>query len=221
LTYNQINNNLTAQAGTMTLNGVPNDVISNLDPIFLIVGIPICDQLIYPALRRAGINFTAIRKITMGFYTGAAAMIWAAVLQYYIYKTNPCGKYAATCLADDKKTALVSPLIVWIQTGSYILIALSEIFASITGLEYAFTKAPKNMRSVVMSIFLFMSAIASAIGQAFVPISNDPLLVWNYGTMAVLAFIGGTLFWITNRHLDAQEDELNELKEGQFGADAH
>jgi len=51
---------------------------------------------------------------------------------------------------------------------SYILIAISEVFASITGLEYAFTKAPKNMRSLVMSIFLFMSAVSSALGEAFV-----------------------------------------------------
>ena len=57
---------------------------------------------------------------------------------------------------------------VWVQTGSYVLIALSEIFASITGLEYAFTKAPKNMRSLIMSVFLFTSAISYALGQAFV-----------------------------------------------------
>jgi len=50
----------------------------------------------------------------------------------------------------------------------YILIAISEILASITGLEYAFTKAPKNMRSLVVSIFLFMSAVSSAIGEGFV-----------------------------------------------------
>ncbi|KAG6844281.1 peptide transporter ptr2 [Tephrocybe sp. NHM501043] len=51
---------------------------------------------------------------------------------------------------------------------SYILVAFSEIFASITGLEYAFTKAPVNMRSLVMSVFLFTSAISAAIGEAFV-----------------------------------------------------
>ena len=84
-----------------------------------------------------------------------------AVLQHYIYKTNPCGKQASTC----KET---SPLNVWIQTGSYVLIAFSEILASITGLEYAFTKAPKNMRSLVMGVFLFTSAISSALGEAFV-----------------------------------------------------
>jgi POT family proton-dependent oligopeptide transporter len=61
----------------------------------------------------------------------------------------------------------MSSLNVWIQSGSYVLIALSEIFASITGLEYAFTKAPKNMRSLVMAMFLFATAISSAIGEAF------------------------------------------------------
>jgi proton-dependent oligopeptide transporter, POT family len=209
LTYNQLNNNLTSQAATMATHGLPNDVLSNLDPFALIIFIPICDLLIYPALRRAGIRFTPIKRITLGFFTGAAAMIWAAVVQHYIYKTNPCGYQAGSC----KET---SPLNVWIQTGSYVLIAFSEIFASITGLEYAFTKAPKNMRSLVMSVFLFTSALASALGEAFVSLSADPLLVWNYGVMAVLAAIAGTLFWIAHRHLDAQEDELNNLSEGHM-----
>lgn len=91
---------------------------------------------------------------------------------------------------------------------------MSEIFASITGLEYAFSKAPKNMRSLVMSFFLFMSAISAALGQAFNPLSGDPLLVWNYGSMAVLAFVGGILFWICFRKLDKAEDALNMIKPG-------
>ncbi|KAI0696611.1 oligopeptide transporter [Cytidiella melzeri] len=209
LTYNQLNNNLTSQAATMNTHGLPNDVLSNLDPFALIIFIPICDQLIYPGLRRAGINFTPIKKITLGFYTGAAAMIWSAVVQHYIYKTNPCGYDASNC-------AETSPLNVWIQTGSYVLVAFSEIFASITGLEYAFTKAPKNMRSLVMGLYLFTSAIASALGEAFVSLSADPLLVWNYGVMAVLAAVSGTIFWFQYRHLDQQEDELNNLADAHF-----
>ena len=96
--------------------------------------------------------------------------------------------------------------------------AFSEIFASITGLEYAFTKAPKNMRSLVMAAFLFMSAISSAIGEAFVSLSTDPLLVWNYGVMAALAGVSGFIFWFQFRHLDAQEDQLNNLADGTFDA---
>ncbi|KXN81955.1 putative peptide transporter ptr2 [Leucoagaricus sp. SymC.cos] len=211
LTYNQLNNNLTSQAATMATHGLPNDVLSNLDPFALIIFIPICDLLIYPALRRAGVNFSALKKITLGFFTGASAMVWAAVVQHYIYKTSPCGYSASDCTGEN-----TSPLNVWIQTGSYVLLAFSEIFASITGLEYAFTKAPKNMRSLVMAVFLFMSALASALGEAFVSLSADPLLIWNYSVMGVLAFISGILLWISVWRLDTQEDHLNNLADGQM-----
>jgi proton-dependent oligopeptide transporter, POT family len=88
LAYNQLTNNLIAQASTMSTHGVPNDLLSNLDPIALIIVIPICDKIIYPFLRRRNINFSPIRRITLGFFTGSAAMIWAAVLQHYIYKVR-------------------------------------------------------------------------------------------------------------------------------------
>jgi len=217
LTYSQLNNNLTSQAATMTTNGLPNDVLSNLDPLALIIFIPICDLILYPWLRRVGINFSPLKKIAWGFGTGCAAMIWAAVLQHYIYKTNPCHYSASTC-EDASGNALVSPLNVWIQTGAYVLIAFSEILASITGLEYAFTKAPTNMRSIVMALFLFTSGISSAVGEAFVSLSADPLLVWNYGAMAVLAGFTGVVFWLSVRRLDSQEDQLNALKEGHVNA---
>jgi POT family proton-dependent oligopeptide transporter len=109
---------------------------------------------------------------------------------------------------------------VWAQTGAYVLIAISEIFASITSLEYAFTKAPKNMRSLVQAFSLFMSAISAAIGEGLVPLSADPLLVWNYGVVGVLSFIGGTCFWIQYRKLDKEEDYLNMLDTGKFNGQA-
>ena len=109
----------------MSTHGVPNDVLSNLDPFALIIFIPICDLFLYPAMRRVGINFTPLKKITAGFFTGAFAMVWAAVVQHYIYKTNPCGNYVSTCV-DENNEPIVSPLNVWIQTGAYVLIAFSE-----------------------------------------------------------------------------------------------
>ncbi|KAF2200721.1 hypothetical protein GQ43DRAFT_441280 [Delitschia confertaspora ATCC 74209] len=214
ITYNQINNNLTAQASSMTLKGVPNDVLANLDPFALIILIPVCDLLIYPALRKRGIRFTPLKKITAGFFVGSFAMIWACVLQHYIYKTSPCGNHATECEAGK------SPIIVWAQTGAYVLIALSEIFTSITSLEYGFTKAPKNMRSLVAAFALFMSAISSAIGEAFVPLSTDPLLVWNYGSMAVISFCAACVFWFQYRKLDAEEDHLNLLPTGHLATAA-
>lgn len=167
LTYNQLNSNLVSQAATLNTHKLPNDILSNLDPLALIICIPIVDRVIYPALRRAGFRFTALKRMSMGFFSGSIAMIWAAVVQHYVYKTSPCGNQAATC-KDENGDPLTSPLNVWIQTGAYLFIAFSEILTIISGLEYAFTKAPKNMRSLVMSVFLFMNAISSALGFAFV-----------------------------------------------------
>ena len=82
-----------------------------------------------------------------------------------------------------------------------------------------------------MSVFLFMTALSSAIGEAFVcelppspllfhstdfssALSSDPLLVWNYGVMGVLAGVSGIAFWWSVRDLDHKEDELNNLDEG-------
>lgn len=62
-----------------------------------------------------------------------------------------------------------------------------------------------------------MNAIASAIGFALVYLAEDPLLIWNYGVPAVMAAIGGTLFWLQFRHLDKEEDHLNLLPQGKFG----
>lgn len=86
-----------------------------------------------------------------------------------------------------------------------------------------------------MAVFLFTNAFSSAIGEAFVgksvvanvleglindtvptALSSDPLLVWNYGSMGVLAFIAGGFFWFTFQDLDAMEDELNQIPAGGF-----
>ena len=219
ITYNQINNNLTSQADTMRHQGVPPEIVSQLDPLALIILIPICDLFMYPALRKAGIRFTPIKKITLGFMFGASSMVWAAVVQNYIYHNNPCGSYPSEGLpsGDNCSPATLS---IWVQSGSYVLLAISEIFASITSLEYAFTKAPKNMRSMVQAVALFMTAIANAIGEAMVPLSTDPLLVWNYGSFAVIAFLAGIGFWFSFRHLDAEEDNLNNLPTGHVGTAA-
>ncbi|GAA6004046.1 Ptr2p [Rhodotorula paludigena] len=211
LTYNQINNNLTSQAAVMNTHGLPNDLLANLDPLAVLILIPIMDLLVYPTLRRFGINFSPIKKIFAGFMCGTAAMIAAAVTQHYIYQRSACGNNAATCEVEP----FVESLNVWIQTPTYVLIALSEIFASIVSLEYAYTKAPKSMRSMVMAVGLFTTALAAAIGEAFLPISADPNLVWNYGVMAVLAFIGGVAFFLTFRSLDKEEDSLNRLAAGE------
>lgn len=132
LAYNQMTGNLTSQAATMKLGGVPNDIINNLNPISLIIFIPLVDHFLYPGLRKMGINFTPLKRILTGFMLATLSMISSTVTQHYIYKLGPCGDQMNSC--DDP-----APISVWVQTLPYVLIGMSEIFTNITSLEYAFT----------------------------------------------------------------------------------
>ncbi|KAI2631326.1 PTR2-domain-containing protein [Hypomontagnella submonticulosa] len=229
LSYNTLNNNLVSQAATMKLNGVPNDVVNNLDPIALLIFIPIADKLLYPTLRRFGINLTPIKKITGGLFLGSISMTVAAIIQHFIYMQSPCRPVAGYGYVENCKKILdpsgdlglteadyKPPLIVWIQTPAYVILAFAEIGASITGLEYAFTKAPKNMRGVVTGLFWFAQAFSAAIGQAFVPLAADPYLVWLYMTIAIISLLGGIGFWLSFAKLDREEEALNALPDSLF-----
>jgi POT family proton-dependent oligopeptide transporter len=167
LAYRQMDSNLTNMCATMKLGGVPNDILSNLDPIAIIIIVPIMDSFVYPFLRRKGINFSPIKKITAGFILGSFSMVWAAVLQHYVYKTS--GFYE-TGDPDYK-----SPITVWAVTGVYILIATSEIFASVTTLEYAFTKAPKNMRLRRPSLLLPSTPISCGTTAPWPSLPSSPV----------------------------------------------
>jgi POT family proton-dependent oligopeptide transporter len=216
LAYGQMTNNLTSQAATMELNGVPNDIIQNLNPISIVIIIPIMDFFVYPTLRKYKINFTPIKRMTTGFAFAALSMVASTVTQYYIYQKSVCGTHASGTLPGTDETCPTAPINVWVQALPYVLVGLSEIFTNITSLEYAFTKAPANMRSLVMSINLLQNAFSSAIAQGFVGLSADPLLVWNYGVVSVLAALGGIGFWFSFRHLDKEEDRLNMLAESAY-----
>lgn len=80
----------------------------------------------YPLLRKYKIDFDPATRIFMGFMFASISMVYACVLQHYIYNSAP------------------KSIHVWIQAPSYILVAFSEAFVIITGLELAFTQAPKK-----------------------------------------------------------------------------
>ncbi|CAK7225338.1 hypothetical protein SBRCBS47491_005854 [Sporothrix bragantina] len=213
LCYNQITGNLISQAAVMRLNGVPNDALLSIEPVSLILFIILLNECVYPLMRRFRIQFSPIKKITTGYAIGSIAMAYTAVVQHYIYKNSVCGQYASGFLENGERCPNVD-VSVWFQVGSYSLLALGEIFVSTTCLEYAQSKAPKNMRSMVQAVSLSMNAFSTALGFAFVTLSQDPHLVWNYGINAALAALAGIGFWFTFRGLDQEEDRLNMLPNG-------
>ncbi|KAK2049495.1 POT family protein [Colletotrichum somersetense] len=173
----QIWNNLISQAGEMALHGTPNDLLQNLDPIALCIFIPFLDMVVYPFFRKYRIDFDPVTRIFVGFLFASISMVYASVLQHYIYISPP------------------KSIHVWIQAPAYILVAFSEAFIIVTGLELAFTQAPKNLRSVVSALFWVTIGVAAAICIALAPVSQDPYLVWMYASLGIVGFVAGCIFY--------------------------
>ena len=202
--YGQMLNSFVTQSSMLELHGIPNDFLQVFNTVSLIVLIPLFEYVVYPIIRRFT-PFRPISKIFFGFTFGSLAMVWACVLQHYIYAAPPCYNHPLSC-PDGPNHVNVG----W-QIPAYILISLSEIFASITGLEYAYSKAPSSMKSTIMAMFLFTNAFGAAIGCALSPIAKDPYYIWLFCGLAVACFTSGCLFWFCFRGLNAKEDEMNAI----------
>ncbi|KAJ7866232.1 peptide/h+ symporter protein [Mycena olivaceomarginata] len=215
LCYSQIDGNLGTVAAGMTLNGTPNDLIKNLDPISIVIMVPIFERFIYPSLRKVRINFSPIKRITAGFVVAGLAMVYSAVLEKYLYDRSPCNNHQPSACTSANGEPNAAPLNVWIVAGPYILVAISEIFASITSLEYAYTKAPKRMKSVVAAFSALQTALASALNFALTAVNVEQRFEWLFASFAITAVIVAGIFYWTFRDLDRRETELNLIGTGE------
>ncbi|TFK50328.1 PTR2-domain-containing protein [Heliocybe sulcata] len=165
-----------SMAASMTTNGAPNDLLSNFNPISTIVTVPFYNYILYPFLRRHGINFAPIRRIITGYCIGVLTMVIGAILQWQVYRTSPCGYYSTSC---DIGTG-VSPITVWSQVPLYWLPPMGGILINVTAYEIAYTRSPARMKGIVMALILLMSAFSSAIVEICSPAFKDPNLIWPF-----------------------------------------
>ena len=193
----------------MTTAGAPNDLLSNFNPLTIIVAVPILSYVIYPALHRRNIKFGRIARITFGFTLAWISGIIGAIVQWRVYKTNPCGYYPTGC--EDGNG--VSTLSVWLQIPNVALGALSECFCNVTAYELAYARSSPNMKSLVMALFLLNQSLSAALGEILTPAIVDPHLIWVWGGPAIALFVQTIIFWFRYKHMDSDEFMLYEEEE--------
>src|SRR5688500_536431 len=131
----------------MDLHGLPNDILPNINPITIIIMIPLMDRVIYPFIRtKLNLAFTPITPIALGFIVASFAMAYPDWLQSHIYSSPPCFTSPSNCPEGKIGENRYKPNEIHVswQAPAYGLVALSEILANITGLELAYAKAPQN-----------------------------------------------------------------------------
>jgi dipeptide/tripeptide permease len=204
LCYNQMTSNLVSMAATMQTGNVPNDIMQNIDPIVLIILIPIMDRVVYPGLRRMGIQLRPILRITIGFFFAAVAMGYTAGIQSMVYNSPPYYNFPSEGDGPNDISAAY-------QVPSYVFIAISEVFASITGYEYAYKKAPESMKSLVMALFLLANCFSSILNFALVSVTVDPKIVWLFTGISGAMGVATPLFYLCHHkrdRVDVAEDAI-------------
>ncbi|KAG7467600.1 solute carrier family 15 member 1-like [Solea senegalensis] len=91
--FDQKGSRWTLQATTMDGNFgllvIQPDQMQTLNPILILTLVPIMDSLIYPLIKKCGLNFTPLRRMTVGMLMAALAFVCAALVQLEVDKTLP------------------------------------------------------------------------------------------------------------------------------------
>ncbi|ORY61724.1 uncharacterized protein BCR38DRAFT_348331 [Pseudomassariella vexata] len=194
----------------MKNEGLPNDLLDNLNSVSIVVMVPFMNHIMYPFLRKMGIKWGPISRMTFGFALCTIGSIGYSVLQYKVYQTSPCGYNATTCaeIVPEGSPSL-STVSISLYSIPVILTAIAEIFVNVTAYGIAYSRSPKNMKGLVASINLFTTAISAAIGLACSNAIQDPYLVWVFGGCTIAGAVLCVIFYFTFRHIDQEEFVIN------------
>ncbi len=121
--------------------------IAALNPAMVMVLIPIFGFGVYPLAGRLGVSVTPLRRMSTGMVLAGFSFVAAAMIQS----------------ALDRGTQVN---IGW-QFVPYLILTSAEVMISITGLEFAYTQAPRAMKSTIMSFWL-LTVFAGNLFTAFI-----------------------------------------------------
>jgi len=183
--FDQHGSSWVLQAQQMNLNflGIQFEAsqISALNPIMVMALIPIFAKGVYPFIENTfNYKMTPLRRMSGGMLITASSFVAAALIQ----------------VAIDRGGV---PSIGW-QFIPYLLITVAEIMVSITGLEFAYTQAPRSMKSTIMSFF-FLTVFAGNVLTAYVSAINKfqgAAFFWFFAIL--MAAFSGVFIWTASRY---------------------
>jgi POT family proton-dependent oligopeptide transporter len=122
--------------------------VQAINPLLIMFLIPLFSYVVYPAVNRV-VKVTPLRKVGAG-------------LALTVFAFGVSG-YTETLIGSGG-----APPTVWWQLLAFVIITVAEVMVSITCLEFAYTQAPKRMKSLIMGIYL----LSETVGNLFTAIVN-------------------------------------------------
>jgi POT family proton-dependent oligopeptide transporter len=139
---------------------VDPDQIQAFNPVFIIILLPLVMRF-WKYLDRRGVTVRATDKMIVGFVLTALCM---GIMALSAWMTGMAEQH--TIVKEGKENLIwvvgdANKVSVWWQVFAYLVITIAEILISVTGLELAYTAAPKSMTSFVTACWLLMVGLAN------------------------------------------------------------
>jgi dipeptide/tripeptide permease len=157
--YDQQGSVWTLQATRMDTGSLQPEQLNVVNPVEIMVLVPLFDRVIYPWLRnRHGVDLRPLRRMGWGMLLAAMSFFASAVVEHAIQQR-------ANEMNTDNLTA-PSPgtISVWWQLPQITILSLAEIFLSVTGLEFAYASSPDHLKAFIMSLYLLTTALGDMLG---------------------------------------------------------
>ena len=143
--------------------------MESLNAVLILIVVPFFAYVVYPRVK-----LSLLQRMTLGMFIAVPAFLSAAMIQRWIDQ----GQH---------------PHIAW-QSIQYVIISVAETLVSVTGLEFAYSQAPKKMKGVIMSMYT-LSIGAGSFVTALVTRHVDFANRTNYFLFWAAFMLGGALLF--------------------------
>ena len=148
--------------------------ISALNPLMVMIIIPLLNAFVYLPFERRGRPLPPLLRMTVGMFLASLAFVTVAMLQARIQAVGPGHVH-----------------VLW-QIIPYLLMTTAEVLISVTGLEFAYTQAPRAMKSTIMGFWLLCVTFGDVLVAFLAPLQRLSLATffWVFaGLMAAAAAV--------------------------------
>lgn len=162
--------------GSALFTVLPSQVPS-INPILVMLLLPLLTFVVFPFVEKF-VKLTPLRKMTAGMFIASTSFVAVALIQSQIDEMSLRGEQIH---------------VLW-QVVPYCLITLAEVLVSVTGLEFAYSQAPRRMKSTVMGFWLLTVAFGNVLVALLAKFSELELVnfFWVFaGLMAIAAVLFG------------------------------